>query len=96
MEIKEIQNKKSEVIIDIICDCCGKSCKVDEGVIDNDVRVDNDEKHYLFEFMKMEANWGYYSGKDLQQWEAQICEKCVDEKFPFVKFKISQTKLFFK
>jgi len=31
MKIKEVQIKKSEVITDVICDCCGKSCKVDEG-----------------------------------------------------------------
>lgn len=87
MEKKEIQSKKVEVITDVICDCCGKSCKVDEGKIDNDIRIDNGEPIYSFEFMKMEAHWGYNSKKDLEKWTAQICEKCVDEKFQFVKFK---------
>lgn len=76
MEIKETQNKKTEVITDIICDCCGKSCKVDNG-----------DQHSNFEFMKLESHWGFHSGKDTQKWTAQICEKCVDEKLSFINFK---------
>lgn len=87
METKEIQTKKAEIITDVICDCCGKSCKVYEGKIDNDVRVDNGEPYYSFEFMKMEVHWGYESGKDTQKWTAQVCEKCVDEKLSFINFK---------
>jgi len=37
--------------------------------------------------MTLVANWGYHSSKDLQKWSAQVCEKCVDEKFSFIKFK---------
>jgi hypothetical protein len=37
MEVKEIQNKKAEVVVDVICDCCGNSCKKDEGVIDSEL-----------------------------------------------------------
>ena len=41
--------------------------------------------------MKLEAHWGYYSeSKDTEKWTAQICEKCVDEKFSFIKFKKEQ------
>jgi len=87
MEKREIQNKS--VITDVLCDCCGKSCKVKEGIIDNDTRADNGEPYYVFEFMKLEANWGYYSEgqKDTEKWTAHICEKCVDEKLSFIKFK---------
>lgn len=87
MEVREIQNKKTEVVVDILCDCCGKSCKVYEGVIDNPGRIDVGERSFDFEFMKMEATWGYHSDKDTQKWSAQICEKCVDEKFSSIKFK---------
>jgi hypothetical protein len=86
MEIKEIQNKKTEVTVDILCDCCGKSCKVQESIITNESRVDNGEKMYDFEYMVMHGVWGYSSKKDGECWVAYICEKCVDEKFPFVKF----------
>ncbi len=90
MEIKKIQNKKTEVVTDVICDCCGKSCKVSEGKIDNSSRVDNGETYYEFEFMEMKAHWGYHTRKDMEEWVAQICEKCIDEKFTFVKFKKSE------
>jgi len=81
MEIKETQNKNIEVITDVICDCCGKSCKVYE------CKLDNGEPYYSFEFMKLVTYWGYHSGKDTETWTAQICEKCVDEKLSFINFK---------
>lgn len=86
MKIKEIQSRKTEVITDIICDCCGKSCKVSEKIIDNPIRADHGESYYEFSFMKLHANWGFYSEKDLQSQTAHICEKCVDEKLLFIKF----------
>jgi hypothetical protein len=58
MEIKEIQTKKTEVVIDVICDSCGRSCKVSEGKVENEVRVDNGEPSYGFEYMKLESYWG--------------------------------------
>ena len=87
MEVKEIQNKNIEKIVDVICDCCGKSCRVYTYVIDNPVRHDHGETHHVFEFMKLQSSWGYYSGKDTEKWSAQVCEKCVDEKFKFINFK---------
>lgn len=87
MEKIEIQNKKTEVITDVICDCCGQSCIVQKGTIDNHIRPDNGEPFYDFEFMKLESYWGFFSGKDNQKFTAHICEKCVDEKLSFIKFK---------
>lgn len=86
MEVNKVENKKSLVLTDVICDCCGESCKVHELIVDNDKRIDNGESYRTFSFMKMEATWGYFSKKDLEKWSAHICEKCVDEKFGFVKF----------
>lgn len=74
MEVKKKENREIEVIADIICDSCGNSCKTE---------VD-------YEYMTLEANWGYGTKKDMERWNAQICEKCVDEKFSFIKFKISE------
>ena len=62
--------KTVEVVKDILCDSCGESCK----------------KGNSFEYMELQANWGFNSEKDLEQWTAQICEKCVDEKFRFIIF----------
>jgi hypothetical protein len=70
MEQVEKQQREVNVTVDIICDSCGESCKTDLG----------------YEFMSMKANWGYSSKKDMERWEAHICEKCVDTKFHFIKF----------
>ena len=78
MKVTETKDKHEEVVTDVICDCCGKSLKVKEGISD---------EHYGFEYMTLEATWGFFSEKDTEHWIADICEKCVDEKFTFVKFK---------
>jgi len=92
MKVKEKYNRKVDVVTDVICDCCGESCKVNEYVVDNDLREDHGETHYSFEYMELNANWGYHSGKDLERWKAHVCEKCVDEKFTFIKFKKSEIR----
>lgn len=79
MEIKEVQSKKSEVVTDILCDICGKSCKVDETTITNPFRPDKGEKIYDFSCIRLEKYWGYGSARDEEYWEAQICDKCIDE-----------------
>jgi hypothetical protein len=75
MEIKENKSEIVQRVVDIICDCCGNSCKKSEHITGN------------FEYMKMATTWGYDSNKDLEQWIAHICESCVDEKFTFIKFQ---------
>lgn len=60
-----------DVLEDVICDVCNNSCKNSTN----------------FEYMTMKNYWGYGSSKDGQLWGAHICEKCVDEKFKFVKFR---------
>lgn len=69
----EKELKEQDVLKDITCDCCGESCQTEYG----------------FEYMGLSANWGFMSNKDLEKWEAQICEKCVDENFSKIKFKKS-------
>lgn len=69
---------KQETTTDVICDSCGKSCKVFLG---------ENKKHFNFEYMRLSARWGYGSDKDLEVWEAHICEKCVDTKFTKITFK---------
>jgi hypothetical protein len=59
-----LEQKPEVVVKDITCDICGKSCLTDYG----------------FEYLTMKANWGFMSNKDLEIWEAHICEKCVDDK----------------
>jgi hypothetical protein len=89
MKITEIQNRKTEIVTDIICDICGKSCKKKEDIINNDLRLDHGEPYYVFEYMTLYGNWGYYSeSKDTEEWTAEVCEQCVDEKLSsLIKFK---------
>jgi len=68
----------TKVLTDVICDSCGKSCKV---------YLDINRRAFGFEYMTLSATWGYNSKKDLEKWSADICEQCVDEKFKFIKFK---------
>ena len=89
MKSKDIQLKKSEVITEILCDCCGKSCKTHEAVVNNDLRIDNGEIVRSFEYLDLKTVWGYGSNKDMQEWTAQICESCVDKHLSFIKFTIT-------
>lgn len=74
MKIKKKLKKEVSVLEDVICDSCGQSCLDKVGM--------------NFEFIEMKANWGYGSKKDMEQWTAQVCEKCVDEKLSFIKFRV--------
>lgn len=79
MKVIEKENKEVNVLKDVICDCCGKSC----GIF-----LDQAHTVTSFECMTLKANWGYGTKKDMERWTAQICEKCVDEKLvPLIKFK---------
>lgn len=73
MIIKEIVNevKQTTTVSDILCDMCGKSCE---------------EVYGIYNYMTLRASWGYGSTKDLEIWEAEVCESCVDEHFKEVKF----------
>jgi len=73
MKVKEICIRECLDTVDITCDCCGKSCS---------------KKEYGYEYLLLSAKWGYTSKKDLETWEAYLCEQCVDEKLGFIKFNI--------
>jgi len=76
MKTFELKRKKVEELKDIICDSCGKSCLIDTGL-----------KFKNFEFMELKAEWRFGSKKDGEEWNAHLCEKCVDEKLSFIKFE---------
>ncbi len=77
--------KKKSKQTEIICDGCGKSCCKP---------ISKDGKVTTNEFMRLEAFWGYASKKDLEKWTANLCEKCVDEKLSFIKFKKQEYHFF--
>jgi hypothetical protein len=76
--MKKIAEKVIEVVDDVTCDVCGKSCKD---------HMDNMEQATL------SAYWGYSSKKDGQNYEVDICENCFDKTLEFLsKLKGSTIK----
>jgi len=72
-EVKEV-----ELIADIVCDMCGKSCKLFLGM---------DKESFNYEFSHITANWGYGTRKDEECWNYHFCEDCSDEIVSFVEKK---------
>ena len=62
MIIKTTEPVQTEVVKDIVCDCCGNSCR------------DKDDLNY--EYATFRASWGYSSANDLDDWESHLCESC--------------------
>jgi len=73
MKVITKELKEVDVLKDIVCDSCGKMCNTEYG----------------FEYLKLSANWGFGSSKDLKEWNAHLCENCTDKKLDFIKFKIT-------
>lgn len=67
--MKKIAQKTIEIIDDVECDICGKTCKD---------HIDNIESATL------SAYWGYSSKKDGQSFEVDICENCFDKTLEFL------------
>lgn len=58
-----------EVVVDVQCDICGKSCKTDFG---------------LTECAELYSHWGYASNKDGEKHMCQMCETCYDKVKSFI------------
>jgi uncharacterized cysteine cluster protein YcgN (CxxCxxCC family) len=83
MRITKKVQKTEEVLDEVICDVCGLSCMVHFNKNEPDGPKD-------FVGIHIQQPWGYLSNKDLEIWEADICEKCVDDWLShMVKFKKS-------
>ncbi len=79
----EMQNVAISKTVDVLCDCCGKSCKKSYPPYEQEGLP-----HDSFEYMELKAHWGFLSDHDLEEWTAQVCENCVVEKLSgIVKFK---------
>ena len=62
-----------DMVKDITCDCCGRSC------------IDRIGMNY--EFSWLSASWGYGSRKDDTQWNFYLCELCSDRVMEFIEKK---------
>ena len=64
MEVTRKETKEVEVVDDIICNGCGKSCET--------------ALEWLYEAAELIADWGYGSSKDGERSKAHLCEECFD------------------
>lgn len=64
MNINKSVMMAHDVLEDVICDCCKKSCKVVE---------------HVFNFGTLRAEWGYGSNRDGSDVEYQLCEVCFEK-----------------
>jgi len=96
MKIEKQITRPVTTITDITCDSCGESClpkqmlgeMFDEGSTGDQLPPDfKDDATSVAEYLTIKGEWGFFSNKDSERWEAHICEKCVDEKLSFIKFK---------
>lgn len=71
---------KSGKFIEANCDICGSDCmKEIYSPFDHDGDCDDNDIIKTFEGMKLNAEWGFCSKKDGEDWEAIVCESCVDK-----------------
>ena len=62
---KEKEMAEHEIIKDVICNMCGKSCKPYDGF------------DHGFSCATLTAHWGYFSdNRDGEIHEAHLCQKC--------------------
>ena len=59
-------NKNTNELEAAVCNCCGKSMKIQNGML-------------LEGICSVDTIWGYFSGKDLEKHEFDLCEECFDE-----------------
>ena len=80
MRIKETKTITTEVLVDVQCDVCGKSCK----------KADNHFFNYReteYEFATLDADWGYYSDSDGKSWRIDLCEDCFYDTLAHLKLR---------
>lgn len=65
MKTMTTETVEKEVVEDILCDVCGKSCRDSAGI--------------NFEVATLSEKWGFGSRKDCEHHECHLCEDCYDK-----------------
>lgn len=73
--MKKYKTRARSVLVDILCDVCGKSCRNDKYAADDDELDEAAD----FEYATLSAIWGYFSRKDGESYSAILCEDCFDD-----------------
>lgn len=76
MKKYEQKNQLVESLVDVICDCCNKSCDVDPSY-----------PGHSFEYAELTSRWGFYSRKDEETHTSVVCEECYDKMLELMKIK---------
>lgn len=65
---------------EIVCNCCGRVIRGRE------------EADYT-EYLHVEKNWGYFSGKDGQKQEFDVCETCYNAWIKSFQIPVTQKEI---
>ena len=74
--MRQYKMQETKEVYKIICNKCGKEIFVKNGIAEEDV-------------LSVEKRWGYFSNKDNEIHEFDLCESCYDE---FVKTFVISVK----
>ena len=73
--MKEIEPEK---VVKVVCDICGKTCLDHTDIVGGESIIDG-------EYAELTVQWGYYSHKDGETHECQMCEECYDKVRGFIE-----------
>jgi hypothetical protein len=85
MKKTQILYQLQEVLLDISCDICGKSC---QRLLQYGSPPICD-----YEYATLSATWGYDSKKDQEEHEFHICEDCYDKMVKYIKKQGGQVRI---
>lgn len=74
--MRKYKKKLKKHLADIKCDICKKSC------VTTDI---SDDILGIAEFATLEAIWGYFSRKDGEKYNCEMCEDCFDKVYKFIE-----------
>lgn len=63
--MRKYQGGRDKKLIEIVCNCCGRKLALNDGMMTE-------------EALRIEVEWGYFSGKDGEIHSFDICEECYD------------------
>ena len=64
--MRKYTNQKHEELEEICCNRCGKKIRLENGMLEEGI-------------FHGKVTWGYFSEKDMEQHEFDLCEACYDK-----------------